>query len=233
MGEYLALCIEDLDADNPNERYVQCVAVPGRAPGLRLDPRGQPLWRVEQGAVCELWRSADGRLVLWKLEGTEPIVVTRARRSVEVPVGKPVMLLDKDGIDIGGRHLRVHLHGTTVQEHAPRPLVTGRPRPVFRTAASAVVLGATLVATTAGSAQEAPPIEVREHPPAPLPPPPPPDAGPEPDAAGSGSIMVEDDRASGEESVAGTEPIEVRDTPPAPPPPPPPAGGCCSRQPGT
>ena len=231
MGEFLALCIEDLDADNSSERYVQCVAAPGRAPGLRLDPRGQPLWRVEQGAVCELWRSADGRLVLWRLEGPEAIVVTRARRSLEVPAGKPVMLLDKDEIELGGRHLRVHVHGTTAQEHAPRPLVTNRSRPVFRTAASAVVLGATLVATTAGSAQEAPPIEVREHPPAPLPPPPPPDAGSEPDAAGTGSVMVEDDRLPGEGS--SNEPVEVRDTPPAPPPPPPPAGGCCSRQPGT
>ncbi|HNZ23829.1 MAG TPA: hypothetical protein PKL24_16915 [Polyangiaceae bacterium] len=237
MEKHIALCLEDLNASHHDERFVQCVALYGREPGLCLDGQGCPLWQTKTDAVCELWRSADGRLVLWKLPNTSSIIVRRASRVLEVPPEKPVILLDKDEIDVGSKTLRVHLHGTTSRMDAPRPLVTRPQRNAFRVAASTVALGATLVASTAGSAQESPRIEVREHPPAPprMPDPPePPDAGDhadntQPANSESGAVLIEDDA---QDSAAGDETIEVRETPPAPPPPIR-SGGCCSKQPGT
>lgn len=227
MNELLSVCIEHVDSDG--ERFVRCVAMPGRVPGLRLDARGRDLWRSEAGAVCELWRSADGRLVLWRLEGSQPVVVSRAGRSLAVPAAKPVMLLDKDELAIGGRKLRLHLHGTTHVEAAPQPLAVERRRPVFRTAASAVVIGATLVAGAASAQPEPGPIEVREHPPEPYDPDPPPGEDASITEADAGVLEQQDAADAAPESAA---PIEVRDNPPEPPPPPPPAG-CCARQPGS
>lgn len=248
MSQSLSICIEHLDAVDPNERYLRCVAMPGRGPGLRLGAGGEVLWRSDEGASCELWTSADGRLALYRLEHGSRVVVSRAGRSIEAPAGKPVMLLHGDELEVGGRRLRVHVHGRAPQAEPPEPVVVERNRRAFRAAATAVIVGATLVSGMA-AAQSSGPIEVRERPPAPPPPPPRPDAAPDvddtevTDPADPRFALPPDDESDpegGDEAVdevadAGVEPppIEVRENPPAPPPPPPPAAGCCARQPGS
>ena len=129
--KHIALCLEDLNASHHDERFVQCVALYGREPGLCLDGQGCPLWQTKTDAVCELWRSADGRLVLWKLPNTSSIIVRRASRVLEVPPEKPLILLDKDEIDVGSKTLRVHLHGTTSRIGCSTAAVTRRNETLF------------------------------------------------------------------------------------------------------
>lgn len=162
MPRPLAICIEDLDSQSKT-KYLRCVALPGRQPGLRLDKAGRVLWQSDDGVSCELWVSADERLILYRPEAKAPIPVTlhRAGRSLDVPCGKPVVLIDKDQIDVGSRHLRIHVHGKAPSVAAPS-LLPSRPRPLGRlaqAAATAAVVGA--VAASGGC------IDVRETPPEP------------------------------------------------------------------
>ena len=121
MAKPLAICIEDVGSQ-AKTRYMRCVALPGRQPGLRLDEVGQVVWRSDDGVACELWVSADGRLVLYRPEGAIPVSVHRAGRSLDVPYGKPVFVIDKDEVDVGERRLRIHVHGEAPMVAAPSPL---------------------------------------------------------------------------------------------------------------
>jgi hypothetical protein len=56
MPKPMAICIEDLDSQ-PKTKYLRCVALPGRQPGLRLDKAGSVLWQNDDGVSCELWVS--------------------------------------------------------------------------------------------------------------------------------------------------------------------------------
>jgi hypothetical protein len=165
MPKPMAICIEDLDSQ-PKTKYLRCVALPGRQPGLRLDKAGSVLWQNDDGVSCELWVSADERLILYRPEAGVPIPVTlhRTGRSLDVPCGKPVVVIDKDQVDVGSRHLRIHVHGQAPSVAAPSPL-SSRPRPLDRlaqAAATAAVIGA--VAATGGCTD----IDVRETPPEPI-----------------------------------------------------------------
>jgi hypothetical protein len=209
MPQPLAICLEYLDARSPAERYVRCVALPGRQPGLRIDPAGTALWRSDDAVACELWISADDKLILFRPEEAVPVAVRRGGRALDVPCGKPVVLLDQDEFVVGGRRTRVHVHGVAPAVHAPSPLPVADQRSAggLRAAAAAVALGAAFGA--AGM------IQVRCSPPAPVEPTPPPaprDAGaqPEPDASAQQDIEVR---------VAPPSVSVVQE--PAPPPPPP------------
>ncbi len=162
MPKPLAICIEDLNAPSKASKYLQCVALPGRQPGLRLDEAGHALWLSEKAVACELWVSADNRLILYRPESAPPVQVRRAGRSLDVPFNKPVILLDKDEVDVGARHLRIHIHGEAAAVAAPTPLVV-KPSPFDRLAQTATA--AALIGTLATGC-----IEVRETPPVPLPP---------------------------------------------------------------
>jgi hypothetical protein len=169
MPKPLAICIEDLDAPATPSQYTRCVAVPGRQPGLRLDGAGRILWRRDESVACELWVSADERLILYRLDDAPSVVLHRAGRSLDVPCSKPVVLIDQDQVDVGGRHLRVHIHGEAAAVAAPSPLLP-EPKPKSRVrgrlaqgAATAAVVGA--IAAVAGGC-----IEIRETPPVPMPP---------------------------------------------------------------
>ncbi|MBI5487309.1 MAG: hypothetical protein HY905_08250 [Deltaproteobacteria bacterium] len=183
MSRPIAICLEDLRAGSPERRYLRCTALVGRAPGLRLDGAGVVEWGVEGGAACELWVSADERLILYREEGAGAVMVRRGMRSLEVPSAKPVVLLDQDEVEVGGRRLRVHVHGVASGVRAPEYLRAAAPRGASKVA-TALALGAALGAADCKkgnpSAQEPPEVEVREQPPsepAPLPPPAPEDAG--------------------------------------------------------
>jgi hypothetical protein len=165
----LAICIEDLDAEPRTEKYVRCVALVGRQLGLRLDGAGRVVWQSEGGAACELWVSADGRLVLYRQEGMGRVTLHRAGRSLDVPCAKPVIVVDQDRIDVGARCLRVHVHGEAPSVAAPSPLAS-RPRPFGRLAqamTTVAVIGA--VAAVGGCADvdiwATPTIEVIDNPP--------------------------------------------------------------------
>lgn len=169
MPKPLAICIEDLDAKSGREKYVRCVALVGRRPGLRLDGAGQVVWRNDDGTFCELWVSADGRLALYRQEGMGRVTLHRAGRRLDVPDAKPVIVIDQDRIDVGSRRLRVHLHGEAPAVVAPSPLPSS-PRRLERLAqavTTAAVIGA--VATAGGCVDvdlwATPTIEVIENPP--------------------------------------------------------------------
>lgn len=218
MPKPIAVCIENLTGSSPAQRYLRCVALGGRQPGLRLDRKGQVHWQGETGAACELWVSADERLVLYRQAGMAPVTVSRAGRSLEVPCEKPVMLADQDELAIGRRRFRLHLHGLAGAISAPaylpveaggagrrgEPAVGGVAHAGSGRAGSARAAAARAGSGRAGVAKAgaalagaaallAGCIEVRETPPAPLPP--------------EGTLTAE---------MAPTPTIEVRETPPEP-----------------
>ncbi|MBW2529396.1 MAG: hypothetical protein JRI23_34785, partial [Deltaproteobacteria bacterium] len=173
MSEPLAICIERLDAEDQDERYVQCVAVPGLESGLGVTAAGEVVWQVGDLDGCELCVAADGRLLLWRPAGAAGVVVRRAGRSLDAPAEKPIFLLDQDRIEIGGRRFRVHVHGPAPAVHPPSPLRMKASGRVAALAAAVVLGGAAAGCDMLGKKTED--IEIREAPPAAPPPPPPPD----------------------------------------------------------
>ncbi|MBI5486211.1 MAG: hypothetical protein HY905_02645 [Deltaproteobacteria bacterium] len=180
MPRPLAICLENLSPPSPAERYLRCVAVVGRRPGLRVDARGEVLWRSDDAVACELWVSADDRLILFRPHGAPPVLVRRTGRTLDVPPEKPVVLVDRDQVEVAARKMRVHVHGSTTSEHAPSwlpPQAAARPDALSRAAAAAFALGAVLGAAGCPTGPNDP-IDVRDQPPTiapePQPPPPPP-----------------------------------------------------------
>ena len=163
MPKPIAICIEDLDPATESERYLRCVAVGGTERGLSVDVQGAVLWQQEAGAFS-LVVSLDERLVLLRPEGAAPSTVSRGGRCLEVPCGKPVVLIDQDRVDVGGRRLRVHVHGEAPEVHAPAPLPAEEPDSglgnLARAAATALAIGAAVGAAGCKTA-----VEVRDRPP--------------------------------------------------------------------
>ncbi len=122
MPEPLAICLEDLDATDPDLRYLRCVALVGRRPGLRVDRRGDVTWCTGDEVGCELWVSADDRLMLFRPAGAVGVLLRRAGRSLDVPEERPVVALHQDSVEVGGRRLRLHVHGRAPSVQAPSPL---------------------------------------------------------------------------------------------------------------
>jgi hypothetical protein len=204
MPEPIAICIEDLGASASSGRYLRCVALPGRQPGLRLDAAGAVLWRDDAPDGCELWVSADQQLILYRPEAGAAVTVHRAGRSLAVPAAKPVVLLAGDELAFGvrsaapgvrERRLRIHLHGTAPTVHPPSPL---EPETRAGTGGKAVAAALALAAAL-GASDCRKPVEVRDRPPSP-----PMQVGPD-----AGSPALKPDTAP--------RPIEVRDRPPEAP----------------
>jgi hypothetical protein len=200
----IALCLEDLNPPSPADRYLRCVALVGRQPGLRLGSDGVASWQSEQPSVCELWASADDRLILYRTSSETAVAVSRAGRSLDPPCGKPVVLLDGDELSVGGRLLRVHVHGTAPQIAAPS-LLPARLRDQAVRATAVLAIGAAVAACDKKET-----IEVRDQPPA--------VAEVEPDASTAPSASAPTTAtASASASASTSAPIEVRETPPEPP----------------
>jgi hypothetical protein len=193
MPQPLAICLEDPDAA-VDRRFLRCVAVPGRRPGLRVDAAGAVLWRSDERAACELWVSADDKLILFRPAGASAVRVTRAGRSLDAPEEKPVVLRAGDEVAVGGRRLRLHVHGPSPSVVAPSPLPAAERPGSLRRAAAVVAVGAALgAAATLGAGCGGGTTGTQN---------------PEPDP-GDASVAPEPD--------AATEDIEIRYTPPAPP----------------
>lgn len=209
MATPIALCIEDLAASSSEGRYLRCVALVGRRPGLRLDSAARAVWQDDAAVACELWVSADDRLIVYRPTGAPDVELGRTGRTLLLPCDKPVVAIDQDVLTIGGRRLLLHVHGPTEQVAAPSRLAE-RGRPSAAALAAAVAMGAAV----AGCQQ---PVEVRESPPA--------VAVPEPTSSGTGpTATVAVPPANPPTAVPSTtqttttsEPIEVRDRPPEAP----------------
>lgn len=154
----LAICLEDLDALDASARYLRCVALVGRQPGLRVDAGGQVVWKASPTSSCELWVSADDRLILYRPAASAPVVLHRAGRSLDIPADKPVVMLDQDSFEVGGRRLRVHVHGEAPAVVAPSPL-----RPTARRTAVGVAAAVALSAAALTGCDGR--VEIRETPP--------------------------------------------------------------------
>lgn len=220
-----AICIEDLRAVSPAERYLRCVALPGRQPGLGLANTGAVVWKDDERLACELWVSADERLIAYRRDGAPALTVHRAGRSLSAPPGKPVVLLDGDELRVGNRHVRIHVHGIASSVHAPSPLPV-RSSAAARMTAVAAAAVALSAATGCNKPRTASPpdagIEVRETPPAAMPMPMP-EAGPEAAPDATADAAAPDAGKTGQptqshkvKTKSKPPPIEVRNTPPDP-----------------
>lgn len=173
----MAICLEDLDAARDDERYMRCVALPGGEPGLGLNGQGAVRWMPDGPTDYELWVSADARLVLVRGQDAGPVSVTRAGRSLDAPSAQPVVLVDQDLVQVGGRRLLVHIHGETEQVHEPELLSGSSLARMVRAAAAALALttavgvggvatGSPMLPADPSSGVE--PIDVRKRPPKPV-----------------------------------------------------------------
>jgi hypothetical protein len=141
----IALCVEYLGVRSRSERYMCCVATPGYDVALGLDAGGDVVWREDARLAFELWVSADHQLMVVRRAGRPEIVVSRAGRSLSLPFDKPVVLLDCDRVEIGGRAMRVHVHGPTETVVPPEPLEPARSTRPIAALATAVAISASAI----------------------------------------------------------------------------------------
>ena len=178
----LALGIEDLDASSDESRHLVCSAEIGLQPGLGFDACGTVIWQQSESAAAFLCVSADKKLILLRTKGGSPIQLSRSGRSLEVPEGKPVVVIDQDEMTIAHRHFKIHCHGESSETHTPffyRLATEGKMGILAR---GAVAAGIALTLSLGGvsckdKADTQEKIEVRPRPPVIAPPKPPEDAG--------------------------------------------------------
>ena len=114
----IELCLERVQSGD-GDRYVRCTAQVGRELGLALAIDGRILWCEQSGVGCEIWVSADQRLMAFCPAGAPPTVLHRAGRTLELPPERPVVLRHRDELELAGTRFRVHVHGVTERVHAP------------------------------------------------------------------------------------------------------------------
>jgi hypothetical protein len=115
----IELCLEELGPPEVATPFVRCVALPSRGPGLALGHDGAVRWQSAEPLACQFAVTEEGELVMWRPADAPDVLVVRAGRSLRAPLGKPVLLLDEDELELAGRRVRVHVHGITSSVHAP------------------------------------------------------------------------------------------------------------------
>lgn len=140
MPSPCSLCLEDLLAKDPDDRFLRCVALPGRQPGLRLHTDGSVGWRIDTNVACELMVSLDQKLLLLRPGNAPDVEVLRRGRHLLAPSDKPVVLLDGDEVRVAGRRFRVHIHGETTRVEPPTRLLGSA-----RAATTVMALGAAML----------------------------------------------------------------------------------------
>lgn len=111
----MVVCVEDLASGS----ILRCVALEGRGPGLGISPTGEVVWKEPGPIAFLLCVASDGRLVLLRPQGAPGSSVHRAGRSVDAGEEAPVFLVSGDEVEVGGRRLRIHQHGTTKRVFSP------------------------------------------------------------------------------------------------------------------
>jgi hypothetical protein len=144
----IELCLERVGSAS-DERYVRCTAQVGRELGLALGVDGRILWCEQSGVGCEIWVSADQRLMAYALAGQAPTTLYRGGRVLDLPSQHPVVLRHHDELELAGTRFRVHVHGVTDHVHAPAIVHT-----LARAAAAATL--ALAVGGAAGCSQQTP-----------------------------------------------------------------------------
>ena len=69
----LAICLEDIDAKDLSTRYLTCVALVGKGPGLTVDASGEVSWMGQDSKHVGLWVSGDARLIAHRPSGSPPL----------------------------------------------------------------------------------------------------------------------------------------------------------------
>jgi hypothetical protein len=171
MPKPLSLCLDFFGTRG--SKFMCCVALPGGQPGLGLDSTGSLLWQDRGNTACQLWVSSDKCLIAYRPEGATGFTLHRAGRVLEVPSGKPLVVLDKDELEIGTQRLRIHVHGTASEITGPSEYIPGSGvlgGIVSATAAAALALtGGVGLPGCGPGGQQGPtkPIEIRDKPPKP------------------------------------------------------------------
>ncbi|MDD5307852.1 MAG: hypothetical protein PHU25_11080 [Deltaproteobacteria bacterium] len=119
MSKPITLCVE-LENNPDSERYYKCTAQVGRDKGLTIQLDGTIGWCATSGIACELWVSRDQRLMAFRPPGVPEIHVSRAHRRILLAEKQMAILLHRDGLSIGGRSYRIHIHGVAESIHPPR-----------------------------------------------------------------------------------------------------------------
>jgi len=137
----LSICLERTDTAAPT--FVRCVATPGGEPGVCLQDDGQIAWpSVESALTISLWAAADRRLALRRGADAQQLVLRRSRRVLQVPAGKPVIVIDGDELEAGKWAMRIQVHGETERVDPPEALPQRAPRRLMRTTAAALAVAA-------------------------------------------------------------------------------------------
>jgi hypothetical protein len=124
----ISLCLESLGAPAAEARFLSCVALATGAPGLGLASDGSVCWqRADAAAAIEV--AGDGRLMLRRIAASGPFAHVRAGRTHEPGAGTSTVLLDGDELELGGRRLRVHVHGAATSASPPFPVASATPAP--------------------------------------------------------------------------------------------------------
>jgi len=180
MPQPIVICLEDLDADDLSQTYLQCSVLVGDAPGLRLDAGGEVRWSVDE-PLLELCVSQDDQLLVYlPPEADLDCLLSREGRSLTIPAGKPVVALDGDVLALGGRRYQIHVHGAApwdatpprwlspqelgIEPEAPQSSGYG----AVKAAATMLAVGAALGVGATGCTKK---VEIRDTPPKVAPPP--------------------------------------------------------------
>ncbi|MBN2671508.1 MAG: hypothetical protein JXX29_07535, partial [Deltaproteobacteria bacterium] len=139
MTKVLAICLEDVLAEDPDKRYLCCTVKNGRSGGLSVDNKGTTQWMVDKNPAFQLFFTREDTLGLYRLKNGAAVQVRRGRRTLDAPFEKPVILRHKDELVIAGRHYRVHVHGEVKHTYAPYFF-----KQQISNVAAATVLGAAL-----------------------------------------------------------------------------------------
>ncbi len=214
MPRPLAICIEDCYPQHESLRYLRCTAITGADPGLAVTPEGEVTWKGEGPRLCEIWVSADDKLICFRPPGSPAGArVHRAGREVTLEENKPVVVISGDYLLLPHHCYRIHVHGDAPAVTEPRYLDFEEPASSTWSrfaVAGMLALGTFVVpACSRPSSEGTKPVEVRDEPP---------------------SVAVPDPPPMEEAMPPVPPPMEVRDEPPkvmikndpAPPPPPPP-----------
>ena len=95
----IELCLERVRPAS-TDRYVRCTAQVGRELGLALGVDGRILWCEQSGVGCEIWVSADQRLMAFCPAAMPPTTLYRAGRVLVLPSERPVVLRHHDELEL-------------------------------------------------------------------------------------------------------------------------------------